>query len=304
MISSLELARLCGVSQGTVDRALHDRPGVAVATRKRILSIAQEHGYVPNPAAREMMGLATSTLVGAVAPESSIEGIFFTSLFAHLSRRLRQAGLRLVITFGTDPHDQAAAANELTSRRVRALLLIHPVGALDLPSRRSIPHLALIQPSSDPDIASLLPDEEATGRIAAEHLLARGHRRLIYCGGEHGVSQARGAGFLATCHAAGAHCERGDGTDFAMHAIRSGTTAVFCHNDPLATQLIAQLGTVDIRAGRDVAVVGVDGAGLLPDLTTIVYPYAAIADAVIAWLDHPDQPLPSPVGTLRVGTTS
>src|SRR5690606_13337289 len=107
-----------------------------------------------------------------------------------------------------------------------------------------------------------------------------------------------------TCQAAGAHCARGDGTDFAMQAIRNGTTAVFCHNDPLATQLIAQLGTVDIRAGRDVAVVGVDGAGLLPDLTTIIYPFAAIADAVVTWLNHPNQPLPSPVGPLRIGTTS
>ena len=49
MISSLELARICKVSQGTVDRALHDRPGVSLATKARILAAARRHGYRPHP---------------------------------------------------------------------------------------------------------------------------------------------------------------------------------------------------------------------------------------------------------------
>lgn len=67
MISSLQLAKLCGVSQGTVDRALHNRGRVSEQTRARILEAARAQGYVPNPAARELM-TGRSTLVAAIAP--------------------------------------------------------------------------------------------------------------------------------------------------------------------------------------------------------------------------------------------
>ena len=52
MISSTGLAKICGVSQGTVDRALHDRPGIGEKTRARILAAVRKHGYQPHPAAR------------------------------------------------------------------------------------------------------------------------------------------------------------------------------------------------------------------------------------------------------------
>jgi len=67
MISSLELAELCGVSQGTVDRALHGRGGIAESTRAKILEAARLHGYAPNPAARELM-TGQSSVCGAVIP--------------------------------------------------------------------------------------------------------------------------------------------------------------------------------------------------------------------------------------------
>ena len=46
-ITGEELARLCGVSQGTVDRALNDRPGINAATKEKILEIAKKYGWRP-----------------------------------------------------------------------------------------------------------------------------------------------------------------------------------------------------------------------------------------------------------------
>ena len=48
MISSIGLAKLCELSQGTVDRALHNRPGISAATRQRILDLAKKHEYRPH----------------------------------------------------------------------------------------------------------------------------------------------------------------------------------------------------------------------------------------------------------------
>jgi LacI family transcriptional regulator len=47
-----DIARALGISTGTVDRALHGKPGVNALTRARVLSTAQSLGYRPNPAAR------------------------------------------------------------------------------------------------------------------------------------------------------------------------------------------------------------------------------------------------------------
>jgi LacI family transcriptional regulator len=54
-ITSKEIARICGVSRGTVDRALNNRPGVNEKTRTRILSKAEELGYQPNYIGRSLV---------------------------------------------------------------------------------------------------------------------------------------------------------------------------------------------------------------------------------------------------------
>lgn len=304
MISSLELARLCGVSQGTVDRALHDRPGVAAATRAHILATASEYGYVPNPTARELMGKAASTLIGAVVPETASEGAFFATLLSALSRRLRQDGLRLVASYATDCADQEIAAGELTARRVRALLLVRSDEALTPPSAAAVPHLALVTALKTASVPSLVPDEYATGRTAAEYLLSKSHRHLLHCGPDkNSVSRNRRDGFLNTITAAGAQAQSVTDPEAAIIAVRSGVTAVFCHNDPVAAHLIAQFSEAGIRVGTDVAVIGVDGAGALPGLTTIRYPFEQVADGVAQWLADPTVPLTQPVGQLIAGST-
>lgn len=64
-ISTSQIAELCGVSQGTVDRALHDRKGISRATKEKILAVAKEYGYRPNAHARIMAG-GKSMTVGVI----------------------------------------------------------------------------------------------------------------------------------------------------------------------------------------------------------------------------------------------
>ena len=62
-ITTTQLARICGVSQGTVDRALHNRDDINPETRARILEIAKENDYSPNV---QMDNQAGSMLIGVV----------------------------------------------------------------------------------------------------------------------------------------------------------------------------------------------------------------------------------------------
>src|ERR1700723_4378967 len=62
------IAELAEVSIGTVDRALHGRPGINEDTRQRILQIAQQIAYTPNLAARALSVSSTNTTIGVCVP--------------------------------------------------------------------------------------------------------------------------------------------------------------------------------------------------------------------------------------------
>lgn len=278
MISSLELARLAGVSQGTVDRALHGRPGIAEATRARILDLAERHGYRANPVAREMMGLAASPLVGAVVHTIGTRAVFFSTLMTAVHTRLRQNRLHLVMSYAADAGEQGDVATHLLARRMRALLLVHGFDGA-IPSPGDAPVMALVLPVAG--AIGLLPDEFATGRGAAEGLLARGHRHLAAISvGEHHAAIARRDGFVGACRSAGAEVVVVPGVAQAIAAVRGGTTAVFCHNDPQASELLAAASAAGLSCPGDLSVVGVDGSTTDQRIATMAYPFEAIAVAV------------------------
>src|SRR6266576_6386652 len=62
------IAEMANVSIGTVDRALHGRPGIKDATRQRILEIAQQIGYIPNLAARALSVAKSTARIGVCMP--------------------------------------------------------------------------------------------------------------------------------------------------------------------------------------------------------------------------------------------
>src|ERR1700735_433348 len=62
------IAELANVSIGTVDRALHGRPGISESTRQRILKIAEQIAYTPNLAARSLSVSKASARIGVCIP--------------------------------------------------------------------------------------------------------------------------------------------------------------------------------------------------------------------------------------------
>jgi len=313
MISSLELARLCGVSQGTVDRALHDRSGISTATRDRILTVARQHGYLPNPTARELMGRAASPMVGVVLPESGVQGTFFMDLIAAIGQRLRTDNLRLNL-WPCLSEEYASVAADVAARRQRALVLMLPPEdlSLDPAISRAVPVVSLLLSNRSPGVISLIPDERDYGRVATQHLLDLGHRRIAHLLGpiDHHVSHDRAEGYRAAMIAAGAEPQVMANTvdDAVVARLRTaGITAVFCHHDPQAMALIRCAHRAGLAVPGDLSVIGVDlsptAAALDATLTTVPYPYVGIAEQLAAVLaGRPLPPLPAP--TVVVGRTS
>ncbi|MCC6580714.1 MAG: LacI family DNA-binding transcriptional regulator [Phycisphaeraceae bacterium] len=303
MISSLELARLCGVSQATVDRAIHQRPGISVATRDRILRLAEKHGYRPNPVAGELLR-GDRRVVGAIIP--AFGRVFFMDLMAALTQELSRRGQRLFLS----PLDQEGgfldAIEDFAARRVKAILIIPPSDDLVIPDRliRATTIVSLISPCRAEGVRLVTPDELQAGRDATAFLLQRGHRRILHVTYTR-QSQAihhRAAGYEAEmrrhklpCHQLASPTPRQ-----LMDAIEQRqATALFCHNDRLAVWAMRVVQSQGLRVPEDVSVMGVDNTPTLrevwPDLTTMTYPMASVS-AVVAGMINDEKDLPAIAG--------
>ena len=175
-------------------------------------------------------------------------------------------------------------------------------------------------------VTSVGVDERASGRIATEHLLELGHRRIGFVAGEafalatrdkgRGRQEALGAAWIDASAYVAHDAFSVEGGRRALRRIVQETngdrpTAVICSNDLMAIGAMQEAAMLGLRVPDDLSVVGFDGieaaAWTQPPLTTVEQPIDEIASTAIealqALVDGPAQTLPSYVfrPTLRVG---
>ena len=104
-ITTTQLARICGVSQGTVDRALHNRGGINPKTRDRILEVAKDYDYLP---CIQTEGRSNSMLIGVVLFDLYNE--YFSKLAMSLVSAARRFGYSIIFQFsGKDESNERKA---------------------------------------------------------------------------------------------------------------------------------------------------------------------------------------------------
>ena len=107
-VTTTQIARICGVSQGTVDRALHDRAGISPATKARILEVAREFAYVPSLGGRNPTG--RSMLIGVVLYD--LYNAFFSKLAMSLVNAFQRLGYSVIFQFSDKSLEAERAALE------------------------------------------------------------------------------------------------------------------------------------------------------------------------------------------------
>ena len=106
-ITTTQLARICGVSQGTVDRALHNRGGINPKTCERILEVAREYDYIPSVQNKDQ---ANSMLIGVILFDLYNE--FFSKLAMSLVNAANKAGYSVIFQFSNKNEKSERAALE------------------------------------------------------------------------------------------------------------------------------------------------------------------------------------------------
>lgn len=187
-----DVARLAGVSVGTVSNVLNRPERVAEATRERVLDAIQRLSFVPNASARQLRA-GTITTVGAIVLD--IRNPFFTEVARGIEDRLEQAGHTLMLASSDDDPEREARYLRLFEEHGVSGLLVVPTGDDLAPlltlAARGVNVVLLDVPSPTTALSSVAVDDLAGGRVAGEHLLDLGHKEIVMLNGPHTIRQCR-----------------------------------------------------------------------------------------------------------------
>jgi len=301
-----EVARVAGVSVSTVANVLSHPDIVAPETRRRVQEAMASVGYVRNGPARVLRGMP-STIVGSVLLD--LANPFYAQVNRGIENRLADQGC-LVLAGSTDldAAKQQRLLGMLEEQAVRGII-ITPVdpdltGLWDL-GRRGTPVVLVDHPRGRMDLCAVAVDDVLGGRLAAEHLLALGHRRIAFLSGIAGAAAVgqRRDGVRQALTDAGLDPDEvllevrtpadpaPAGPSGAVEQILSAVprpTAVICLNDTAALEVLRDLDAAGVRVPEQMSVVGYDdlpfAARLSPPLTTVAQPTYQLGDAAAGLL--------------------
>lgn len=302
-VTMQDVARRAGVSQSTVSRILsgtETRIPIAASTRDRVLAIADELGYRPNPLARGLRGAATM-LLGVIVRD--ISDPFFASAIEAISRHANARGYNVVLGAARGRADEAIALRAvLETRHCDGIVVLGDmrdqprlVGDLE---RARTPVVVLWQGPLAATVPTIGVDNARGIEAALDHLLGLGHERIAFVSGRPlGDIQERAASFRARMQRAGLRVPRGylqqvpntaPGGERALRGLlelSSPPSAIVCSTDVLAMGVLRACATRGVRVPEDLSVVGFDdlpfSAHLVPALTTVRMPIGEMAERAV-----------------------
>lgn len=174
-----DLAKLCGVSIGTVDRAINDRGGINPETKKKILDAAREYGFVKNQNALSL-SLGKPNLIGVIITDLKNE--FQCTLLTAIEARASKLGYSTLIMLSNyDGNTEYECANRMRSMNVAGLIVL-PV-TTDVEFYKGIINSGIPVVTVGNKIENIpfvgIDDYEAM-KCGVEYVLSRGYEKLIY----------------------------------------------------------------------------------------------------------------------------
>lgn len=295
-IKLVDVARHAGVSPATVSRAIAQPDLVNPDTLARVRASAAKLGYVPDGAARALAS-GRSMTIGAVIP--TLDSAIFACALQMMQTTLSSQGYQLLVA----SHDYSAAAETeavrtLLIRGVDGIMLVgaeRPPATWDLLDHASA--AVVLTWCGGPRFSTISVDNARAGRLAVQHLIALGHRRIgVVLGALHfnDRQQARLAGIRAAIEEAGLALPdwciseqplslAGGRTGCAqMLALDEPPTAIIGGIDLLAIGCIEEAHARGLAVPKDLSIVGIDNlemsAHLFPALTTVHLPVGRIGE--------------------------
>jgi len=288
-VTITDIAREAGVSKSTVSLVLQGSPLIRPQTAARVRRASERLGYVYNRRAAELRRKA-SNIIGIVI--NDLANPFFAELLVGMERRLVEAGYVCLMAHTDERLEiQDKVLASMREHHAAGLILCPAFGTPESVQETvagwGIPLLVVIRPLRKGKFDFVGGDNEAGTRLATEHLIAQGHKRIAFLGrvGAGPVYEQRLAGYT---HAMKAHRLRIDprwivnvpptragGLEGIRQvlALPDAPKAAVCYNDVVAFGALSGLGERGLAAGRDFSLIGFDGLAATehsnPPLSTI-----------------------------------
>ncbi len=269
-----DIAKDLGLSVVTISKVLRNHPDIAEETRERVLKRVKELDYQPNLMARSLV-TGRSYLIGLVVP--SLLYPFFAEVAVALSAEVGKRGYSLLMASSDEqPEVEAREIQQMMARHLDALVIAtcaDDARMIERLERAGSAYVLIDRTVEGSDGNFVGTDDYAAGRMATEHLIAQGCRRIAHIGGPRvATGEARLKGYRDALEAHELEfrqdwvtiSERVDneatqhGAE-AMHRLLAGPErpdGLFAFNDPLAIGAMQAALEVGLRIPEDMAVIG------------------------------------------------
>ena len=284
------VAQSAGVSASTISRILNGTAVVSELKKQAVEKAIAELGFIPNPVARGLAGGRTFS-VGVVA--QVMDSPFYGAALRGIEDELEPAGYSPLFVSGHwDAANEARCIDTLRSRRVDGIIVL--TGRLTDQAlkayARNLPIVVTGRSLKAPGLFALDFNNFEGGRLATQHLIDFGHRRIAFIAGDpkHPDANERLRGYRFALEAAGIAYEPALVAPGEYHEVsgqlavnhlleaRQQFTAIFAANDQMAVGATLALHRRSLRVPEDVSLVGFDDLPTslfaIPPLSTVHHP--------------------------------
>lgn len=297
-VSIKDIARVADVSYSTVSRALNNNTRISKETRDRIQLLAKEMGYTPNAVAKSLQTRRTET-IGLVV--TSIDDPFFPDIVKGIEGVARTAELSVFLSVSyNEPEIEMQAIETFHRRRVDGILMTSSRVGTDYVDRLARIHVPVVliqdEVEEGPDfLHSVVANDRTGARLAVNHLLELGHKRIGYLGAsdrrrsnslrlkgyheallEAGITPREEWTAIASVDEIRRLGDLEAGKKLGAQLLDAGVTALFCYNDVIAVGVIEMCREQGKEVPGQCSVVGFDDIDLAqhiaPSLTTVHVP--------------------------------
>lgn len=292
-VTLMELALRLNLSPSTVSRALNGRHRISEETRKRVRELADQLEYQPNPAAKSLRENKTH-VIGVLIPE--IAHGFFSTTISGIEEAANAAGYNIMICQSRESSErERAVAEALLSSRVDGLLYCPSQQTQDFTFintfvRKDIPVVFFDRYNNVFETSYAVVNDFEGARLAVEHLIQTGCRRIAHISGPFSLSNANGRilGYRAALEAHGIPVDerlifscpltRGGARDAARQLLDLDPMpdGVFCFNDYMAYDVMLEARKRGIHIPSDISVFGFcdEPSDILtdPTLSSVIQP--------------------------------
>ncbi len=283
-----DVAREARVSIATVSRVLNGSERVSEETRKRVVKAIRKLGYKPLKMNNPMMSSKVK-VIGILVPD--IFAYHYSDITEGAAEYLCQNGYEpFVYMFHRKLESEIMAIDYFFMSKVNGLIVCtsrEDDRYLKVVEETAIPVVTIDRENMDFRFDSVNIDNYKAGKMVAEYLFSKGHRRAVHITGDMSIYSVRerAKGFVKKAKRLGMNVEVIEGSFEVGHAyklmrkrIEEGIdfSAVFASADILAVEVIKALSNAGLKVPDDVSVMGFDDAYYskytIPALTTVRQP--------------------------------